>query len=428
MKISNDGCKIRKTVLPGGICLISEYIPYVRSVTTGVWLNTGSRDEPAGKSGIGHFFEHMVFKGTRNRSARDIAFSLEKAGGHINAFTGKEQICFYTRVPDAYFDVSAEVLSDLMMNPLFSDKDIQTERLVIQEEIRGHYDNADEYVHDLLYQARWRDDKLGNPIAGSVRSVSGLRREDLVRFRRNSFRGGQIVIAAAGRIRHQEMVKSFSDRLNIQCGRRKVRKLIGEERVFSKKVETRDIQQVHFAAGFPGYGFEDDRKYALRVLNSILGEGMSSRLFQRIREKEGLAYSIYSFVDVFEDCGLTSVVCSTDKNRFMYCLKTLSEEIQHLKNHGVEGGELESAKTSLQGGMLMGMESTNNRMIRLARSEIYQGKIEPMEEIAGRIESVSMQKIREVIDDVFSDRSITLALIGPPSIRKKWNNYGKLFI
>jgi predicted Zn-dependent peptidase len=410
----------KKTIFPNGITVLSETLPYVRSVSLGIWFNTGSRDEHVQINGISHFFEHMVFKGTNNRTAAEIATTLERVGGHLNAFTGKEQVCLFAHFLDEHFPIAIDVLSDMINSPRFDPADIERERRVIVEEIRNLQDNSEEYVHELLFQALWPGCSLGRSIAGTEKTIKKIGRPQLVRFRKSILSEGQVLVAAAGNIKHSDLCAAVSELLKHTCKHRSKRVRPKPARG-ARSIIGRDIQQVHISLGFPGYPFTSKKKYALYILNLILGEGMSSRLFQRIREEAGLAYSVFSFNEFFIDTGIAGIYVGTDPARSVECQKMIRDELKKICSEGISKQELAFAKTCLKGNLFLGLESTNNRMHRIARMELYQGFVDTMEATSRAVEGVTCAEVLEVAREIYTPRKLCLSVIAPKKIARERN-------
>ncbi len=411
--------RIQKTILPGGVRVVTEHIPHVKSVSLGVWLNTGSRDENKRHNGISHFFEHMVFKGTKTRGALEIASELERVGGQLNAFTGKEQICFYACVLDEHVPLAVDLLCDLVVNPVLRPTDIDLERSVVLEEIHEQADNPEEHVIDLLYESLWSGHPIGRPITGDASTVGRFAQNHLFGFHKSALRDGDVMVAVAGNVRHREITQQVSRALKVSCGRRNGMRKAPQTCRGSRKILFRDVKQVHFALGFPGVSFGDHRRYALNVLNTLLGEGMSSRLFQKVREEKGLAYSVYSFLDFFIDAGIIGISASTEPEHFADCQRVIYEELALIRSKGISKDELSFAKSSLKGGLFIGLESTSHRMTRLARMEFYQNRIDSLEETEKEINRVTLKDVAQLSRELFQSRNLCVCAIAPREFKKR---------
>ena len=389
----------QKTLLPNGIRIVTEEIPYVRSVSVGVWIDVGSRDERESSNGISHFLEHMVFKGTRRFTAQGIARSLESVGGYLNAFTTKEQTCFYARTLDAHLGKAIDVLSDLVLHPVFDPKEMEKEKRVILEELKNIEDDPDDLIHDYLDKSVYQLHPLGYPIIGKAENISHFSKNDLLRFTEAHYTPDRLVIAAAGNLKHDAVVKLIE--ASFRSRRRAVRspeRLRGPKRMASKKeVFERAVTQAHICMGTLGCGAKSRQRYHLLVLNSLLGEGMSSRLFQNIREKYGFAYNVYSFANFMSDTGSFGMYIGTDEHNIEKSIGLIHKELAKLRRIPVGPGEIKRAKAQLKGSMMLGLESMSNRMMRLGSGEILYGDF------------LSLDTILKGIDDVRQEDLTTLA-------------------
>ncbi len=403
---------VKRTVLPNGLRVISEAVPTVKSIALGIWINAGSRDETKNSSGISHFLEHMVFKGTEQRTALEIAQSLEHRGGHLNAFTSREQICFYAKFIDLDLSLAVDVLSDMLLSPTFDPLEIEKEKMVILEEIKGVEDNPEEFVHDLFASCMWGEHPLGWPIYGFKKQVVSFQQKDLRKKLKELLSPQQIVVAAAGNLEHEKIVELIGEKMSFPFAGQVQREVPNH---FDRKVQTvyKTIEQSNLCLGTRAYAFTDRRKYPLILLNTILGDGMSSRLFQKIREELGLSYSIYSFVEFFQDSGVFGIYVGTDKNKVSKSLQQVMLEMTRFRKEGISPEELEFAKTHLIGNLYMGLESTNSRMTRLAKLELYLNEYEDVEKTVTDIKKVTVEEIRGVIEDLFVAEKITGVHLGP---------------
>jgi predicted Zn-dependent peptidase len=402
--------------------VVSERLPGVRSVSLGLWIDRGSRHETAAKAGLSHLYEHMIFKGTRTRSAREIARALEKRGGMLNAFTGKEQICLHAKFIEEDTALAVDVLRDLYENPLFLAQDLEKEKEVVFEEIRATEDNPEESVHESLMQCLFPGHPLGTPIAGSPATISGMRRADLTRIRGRIY-GSRVVITAAGGLRHEKLARLFKG-LQARPSQNGAARIVCPARG-ARRLFVRDIHQANMALGFRTGTFVSEEKYALLIFNALLGDGMSSRLFHRIREELGLVYTIYSFMDAFHDTGLFGVFFSTEAEKLPRALNQVLSEIRALCEARISPEELAFAKSFLRGGILLGMENTSNRMFRLARSELYLGRIEPVDQMLRGIDRVTLADIRKLSRKYFTGKRLCLAAAVPPGTMTR-RQFGKI--
>lgn len=403
---------ITKTILDNGIRVISEHIPHIRSVTIGIWVASGSRHESREANGVSHFIEHLLFKGTERRTSLDIAREIDSMGGVLNAFTGREFVCYYAKVLDAFLPRTVDLLADIFLNPLFAPDELEKERKVILQEIRMHEDSPEDYITDLLFRTIWKGHPLGLPIIGSEESVNGLSRDCILEHKSNSYRTGDIIITAAGKVDHGEilrLVEGLFDHLPTGNGA-----TAGSLPGYEKHIGflDKDLEQVHCCFGTGALPQNHPQRYEATILNTILGGSMSSRLFQEIREKEGLAYSIYSFLASHYDAGSLVIYAGTGRERLDDVIGIIFRELRRLKTDPVSPVELEAAKEQLKGNIVLSLESSDNRMSKLAKNEIYFGCYQPMEEIIAGIDRVTVEGLLEVCGMIFDERHFTLQFIG----------------
>lgn len=405
---------VTKQVLPNGLTVITEPMPKVRSVSVGIWVRSGSRNESPPENGITHFLEHMVFKGTRNRSAEEIARSADSIGGHLDAYTSKEFTTFSIKVLDEHLARAFDVISDLVKNPLFRPEDVRKERRVIQEEIKMVEDTPDDLVHEIFTQAFWRGHALGRPILGTRRTVSGFDRRRLLHYFRRHYAPNRMLVTAAGNLKHARIVelvlRAFGD---APRGPAPARGSAPVPYAHLKLRDRRDLEQVHLCVGAPGYPQAHEKRYALLVLNTVLGGGMSSRLFQNVREKRGLAYAVFSGLSMFADVGCLSVYAGTSTENFRRVVHLVMEEFHTLKAVPLNAEELKRAKDYLKGSLLLGLESTTSRMANLARQEMVFGRHISLDEIAAGIDAVTSDDVLAVAREIFAGERIALTALGP---------------
>ncbi len=401
--------------LPNGLRVIVEPLKEFSSVSIGVWVLTGSRDEVEAQSGITHFIEHLAFKGTPGRDARQIALEIDSLGGSLNAFTGKEFTSFYARVLGEGLPQALSVLSDITLNSIFDQDDINRERDVILQEISMVDDTPDDFIHDLHCREFWSDHSLGRPILGTQGSLEVIARDDIVSFHNTYFLADRMIITAAGALDPEGFLRDVSGIFSHldPCPISYTRFLPDETPGLC--VQERPVEQVHFCVGYPGLKVGDERRYAMSLLNTVLGGGMSSRLFQKIREEYGLAYSVYSYHSAYQDTGMQTIYCGTSRDGFPKALQIVREETRDFIAQPVPESELATAKLQLKGNLLLGLESTGNRMNQLARNEIYFGRQISSEEIEEGINAVTAQEIRDLSSDLFRDDRMALTVIGPIS-------------
>jgi predicted Zn-dependent peptidase len=416
-----DGSVVKRTVLPGGLRVVTEAVPTMRSVSFGVWVGVGSRDESGKQAGASHYLEHLLFKGTNQRSALDISSAIDRLGGEMNAFTAKEFTCFYARVLDADLPTAVDVVTDMVLSSTITGPDFESERGVILEEIAMHDDDPGDVVHDAFAESVFGDTPLGRPILGSSESIITLNRDTVRRYYRRWYCQENLVVAAAGNLEHAAVVrlvkKAFAaggvDLTTDAPGERRARRAQPRPRRGGQAlVVPRPSEQVNLVLGVPGVDRNDSRRFALGVLNSALGGGMSSRLFQEVREKRGLAYSVYSYHAQYSDAGLFGVYAGCLPKKVDDVLDLCRAEIQRVCHRGITAEELERGKGQLRGSLVLGMEDTGSRMNRIGKSELVYGEMLSLDEVLHRIEAVTLDDVRAVASDVL-DVPPTLAVIGP---------------
>lgn len=402
-----------KTVLDNGIRILTKTMPHVRSVAMGVWVNVGARDETADEGGLSHFIEHMIFKGTKKRTALDIAKEFDAIGGQCNAFTSKENTCYYAKVMDTHLDTMVDLLSDIFLNSVFDAVEIERERQVILQEIRMLEDSPDEHVHMLLAQGVWGGHPIGRSILGSVDTVNKFDARTIKSYFSRAYQPERIVIAAAGNVEHGPFSETIARTFEV------VRR--GNDFPLRTKpgmnwvahTYPKDLEQAHICLATEGIHATDPRRHACALLNVVLGGNMSSRLFQEIREKRGLAYAVYSFVSSYSDTGLIGVYVGVDKSNTADVISLIVKEMKRLKEAPIDSSELSNAKEHLKGGIFLSAESTDNQMTRLAHNEINFGRHIPLEELTAHIDAVTAEDIMSLARDLFKDKSVTLAILGP---------------
>lgn len=404
---------IKKVKLQNGIQLLTEDIPHVRSLAVGVWINVGSRDEGDEVAGISHFIEHLMFKGTEKRTAKQIAEALDAVGGQLNAFTTKEYTCYYARVLDEHLELALDILSDMLFSSKFDVPDIDRERNVIIEEIKMYEDTPDELVHDVFASTIWQMHPLGRPIIGHADVIKQLDRDTFLGYLNKYYVPGNIVISLAGNIDHElaaGKITSYFGGLGGDLSHRSMDLPSPRKEVFCR---TKDTEQVHLCLGTPGMPLDHDQIYTFQLVNTILGGGLSSRLFQEIREQRGLVYSIYSYHSSYYDTGIFCVYAGLSKENVSPALELIFKEIKDIRDNGVTDQELRRAKDQLKGNLLLSLENVNTRMSRLGKSQMYLGKVVSPEEIVQRIEKVSGQDIKNLARERFIPREFAIASVGP---------------
>jgi predicted Zn-dependent peptidase len=405
---------INKTVLDNGVRIISERIPHSYSVTIGMWVTNGSRHERRESNGVAHFIEHLLFKGTKRRSALDISREIDSIGGVLNAFTSREFVCYYAKVLDTYLPKAVDLLVDIFLNSRFDEEEIEKERKVVLQEIHMQEDTPDDYIHDLFSQHLWRGHPLGMPIIGNEKSVGGLDRDFVIGYMKENYRAEDIIIAAAGNVDHEKLLALFNrmlESLPTGSSRKSTRSPKYKKNM---AVLEKDLEQVHLCMGLKSLPQNHGLRYEAHVMNTILGGGMSSRLFQEVREKKGLAYSIYSYMASHSDTGSLAVYAGTSQERLAEVIEIILREFKRLKNRPVGRIDLVSAKEQLKGNILLSLESSDNRMSKLAKNEIYFGRYQSLQELMEGFDRVSVKSLQELSQQIFDDRNITLVLLGKP--------------
>jgi predicted Zn-dependent peptidase len=404
---------LRRTVLPNGLIVLTERMEHLRSVAMGVWIKSGSRAEEAEINGISHFVEHMVFKGTRSRSAQHIAREMDSIGGNLDAFTGKETICFNVKSLADHVPIALDVLSDLVSNPVFASNDIERERGVILEEIKIDEDNPDILVHELFTQNFWKDHPLGKPILGTTTTVARLDQQRLLDYHMGRFNAGNMVFSAAGNLQHDEFVQAVTNKFASLHPGQPATELpapLSSARILLKNKKS--LEQVQLCLGVPSPPVADESRFATLILNTVLGGGMSSRLFQTIREERGMAYSVYSDITPYRDTGSLCVFAGTSAGKALECIDLIMAEFAKLKQEPLSEEELTRAKDQLKGNILMGLESSNSRMANLARQEIYFGHFFSSDEIIARVEAVQAEQVQHMAQQLFDPERIAVTLLG----------------
>jgi predicted Zn-dependent peptidase len=410
--------RVRRTVLPSGLRIVTEQQAGVRSASIGVWVGVGSRDETPTLHGCSHFLEHLLFKGTAERSALDISVELDAVGGEFNAFTAKEYTCFHARVLDEDLPLAVDVLGDMITASTLNPEDVEAERDVILDEIAMHDDDPDDVVHNLFAVQAWGDGPLGRPIAGTVESIGALTRAQIVRFYRRHYRPENVVVAAAGNVDHQALVRrvrrSFGRNDWLSGEAEPTRPRHGaRRRVTAGRISTtRPFEQVNVVLGREGLVRDDDRRFALGVLNTALGGGTSSRLFQEVRERRGLAYSVFSFAAHHADSGLVGVSVGCLPNKLDEVLAVVREELDKVAADGITSAELSRGKGQLRGGLVLGLEDSASRMSRIGKAELVHDELLSIDEVMTRIDAVTLDDVRSVAAEIFGRPEI-LAVVGP---------------
>ncbi len=417
---AEQGGLVKRTVLPGGLRIITEQMPSVRSAAIGIWVNVGSRDEVASQTGSAHYLEHLLFKGTKNRSALDISSTIDAVGGEMNAFTSKEVTCFYTRVLDTSVPEAIEVLVDMITSATITSVDVDQERQVVLEEIAMRDDDPADIVHEQFSRALYGEAPLGRSILGTVENISSLSRRSIHGFYRKYYTPDRLVVAVAGNIDHASIVKQIRKAFNLGGF-----DLAGEETPYvPTKVKTKvshsggfvkfdkTTEQANLVIGVPGLDRADERRYIQSVFNAALGGGMSSRLFQEVREKRGLVYTVYSFGQQFQDAGMAGVYAGCSPKNLEQVTQVITDVLDEVALNGITEAELVKAKGQVSGGMVLGLEDTSSRMSRIARSEMNHGYVPSVSQVLERISAVTLEEVHTLAHHLWSQERLT-AVVGP---------------
>jgi len=405
----------RKDTLANGIRVVSETLPKSRSISIGVWVKVGSRHEPQEVGGVSHFIEHLFFKGTAKRTAKDIAIEMDSIGGEMNAFTSQETTTYYAKVVDEHLPVAIDILSDILLGSKFDPVDMEKERKVILEEIKGVEDTPDDYIHELYTGTVWPDNSLGRPILGTKETIKALTHKDIIAYIENYYSPKEIVISVAGNFEHARLIEL----LNASFGKLSRTGITKKDipPVFTKAVAVRkkQLEQVQICLGCKGLQFTHEDRFVIAALNTVLGNSMSSRLFQEIREQNALAYSIYSYVTSYRDSGLLTVYAGADPANALEVVRLVTREFRKIKEEGITPAEETRVKNQIKGNLVLSLESSNSHMSRIARQEMYFGKYLSMDDIIKGVEKVSAGDVQRLAGDLFSRDTVSLTILGPLS-------------
>lgn len=403
----------KKITLKNGLRVVSEKIPYVKSVSIGIWVGAGSRNETNSNNGISHFIEHMLFKGTEKRTAKEIAESIDNIGGQLNAFTGKECTCYYAKILDSHIDVAMDVLSDMFFNSKFEPKDIDIERRVILEEIGMYEDSPEELVHDVLSETSWRGNSLGYPILGTNKSLKKIDRKTIKGYVQKRYNPSNSVISIAGNFEEDNLMELIDKYFSHWTGEAvEDEELNPAQFICDVNIKQKETEQVHICMGFNGIEHGNDKVYTLLAINNIFGGGMSSRLFQKIREEKGLVYSIYSYPSSYKSAGLFVIYAGMNPEHLNQVIEMSIKEVEILIRDGISEDELQKSKEQLKGNYILGLESTSSRMNSIGKSELMLGHIYTPEEILEKIDDINMEQVRNVIEQVFKFENTSFAGVG----------------
>lgn len=402
---------IKRHTLKNGLRVVIEHIPTVRSVAMGIWVGTGSRYEKISNNGISHFIEHMLFKGTNDRSAMEIAEAFDSIGGNVNAFTSKEYTCYYAKVIDEHLETGLSVLSDMFFNSVFDDEELNRERNVVIEEIRMYEDTPDDQIHDLVARASFEQNPLGYSILGTENDLQSFNKDTIKDYMRLNYTNENTVITIAGNIPENiiDIIEKYFSLFDVHGDINNVDKANFEPKEIFKSKQT---EQAHVAFALPGLSISDQNIYSLILLNNAVGGSMSSRLFQEVREKRGLAYSVFSYHSAFQDTGLFSIYAGTAPNQVDEVVDIIQNLMQEIKVNGIEEKEILKGKEQLKGSLMLSLESTNSRMNRLGRNELMLGKHLTLDEVVNRINQINITSIGNVINQVFN-HPFSFSIISP---------------
>jgi len=403
----------RKSVLPNGMRILTERMPHVRSVAVGVWVETGSRHEVESRGEVSHLIEHLVFKGTATRSAEAIARTMDSVGGQMDAFTTKENTCFYVQVLDEHLPLAVDLLTDILLHPLFDAEELEREKSVVLQEIRMVEDTPDDIIHDLFAAQIWGGHPLARPILGTRELVSGFHRDAIADYFGEEYVPPRIIIAVAGNVTHEQVVELFGKGFNGYTRPARPRASEAVKLAPGINIVHKALEQVHLVMGFPGLAHAAPERYAMFVLNDVIGGSMSSRLFQEVRERQGLAYSVHSGVQAFMDTGLMYVYAATDVENFSKVLKSILKELRDVKKHGVTEEELRRSKDHLKGSLMLSLESTSSRMNRLAKHELHLGSFLTIDEMLASIDGVRHDEVQALVSQVIDEEQLALTTLGP---------------
>ncbi len=404
---------VRKFVFENGLTVLTEQMPHVRSISLGIWLKSGSRNEMPEVNGVAHFIEHLLFKGTARRTAEEIARQVDSIGGHLDAFTAKETICYSTKVLDEHLPIAFDILSDLVLHPRFDLVEMEKERGVILEEIKMVEDTPDDLVNEIFIQNFWKDQPLGRPILGTKSTVKSLDQEKVLDFYHHHYSPDKFIISAAGNLDHDKVVGLIGEKFGslhpLPNGWVEVPHHTHSRITLRSK---KDLEQVHICLGVPAYPLSDERRYVGYILNTLLGGGMSSRLFQNIRDKQGLAYAIFSGINAYSDSGCLTVYAGTSLETVGQVVDLIIQEFRNLKKQTIEPEELRRAKDHLKGSLMLSLESTSSRMSNLARQEHNFSRQFTLDEMVMSIEKVTAEELQQLAQQIFDTRLIALTILG----------------
>jgi predicted Zn-dependent peptidase len=419
--LSKTSGRFKKSILENGMTLVTESLPHFQSLSIGVWVNAGTRHERPGEEGLSHFLEHMMFKGTETRSALDIALAVDRVGGEFNAFTSREYTCFHLLLLARDIGLASDIMTDVLLNSTFAEEEVERERKVILQEISMVEDNPEELIHDLFFEQAFGNHALGKPILGSPSTVSRFDRNTVFSYFRQHYSPSQMIVSVAGDVSHEEVRRVLNRNLkpNWFDRQRREKKLPEKANLHRPKINAgykavkRELEQAHIVTGFSSMAYDDPDRFAAFLLNTYLGGGMSSSLFQEIREKRGLAYTIYSSLAPFSDTGLFSVYVATTPKEASVCLEVMGKELARLKKERLPQEAVDVLKDNLRGTILLNSDSVENRMTSIAKNEMFFGRYYSMSEVTKQIEKVKASDIQRIAKSLFKPEKMVLSIMSP---------------
>jgi len=405
----------RKDTLANGIRVVSETLPKSRSISIGVWVKVGSRHEPKELGGISHFIEHLFFKGTKKRTAKDIAIEMDSLGGEMNAFTSQETTTYYVKVLDEHLPKAVDLLSDILLGSRFDPAELEKERKVILEEIKGVEDTPDDYIHELFINTVWPDHPLGRPILGTRETIKALTHKDILAYIEQYYSPREIVISVAGNFEHGRLIELLNAHFGALTRTGTAKQEATPAFTHAIAVKKKQLEQVQVCLGCKGINYTHEDRFVISALNGVLGSSMSSRLFQEVREQNALAYSIYSYLASYRDTGLLTVYAGTDPSNALEAVRLALKEMKKIKDEGITAAEEARVKNQIKGNLVLSLESSNSHMSRLARQEIYYGKYLSVDDIIKGVEKVTVEQVQQMAKQLFATENISLAILGPLS-------------
>jgi predicted Zn-dependent peptidase len=403
----------RKDTLSNGIRVVSETLPKTRSLSIGVWVKVGSRHESREIGGVSHFIEHMFFKGTQKRSARDIATEVDSLGGEMNAFTSQESTTYYIKVLDEHLPAAVDILSDILLGSRFDPADMEKERKVILEEIKSVEDTPDDYIHEMFTATVWPDNSLGRPILGTKETIGSLKHEDIVKYIADYYSPREIVISVAGNFEHARLIDLLNNAFGKLSRTGVPKQDVAPSFHHAVTVKKKQLEQVQVCLGCKGLPYVHEDRFVVMALNTILGNSMSSRLFQEVREQHALAYSIYSYVTAYRDAGLLTVYAGTDPANTMQAIQLIIKELRKIRDEGITPAEETRVKDQIKGNLVLSLETSNSHMGRIARQEIYFGKYLSVDDIIKNVDKIAAGQVQHLAQQLFRRDNLSLSILGP---------------